>query len=146
MCNNQLGTQGTITKQDIANVSRMRNNTRTEVRSSMPMAMIIKFQNERARNYVFSNKKKLKGTGKVISEFLTIKKSALLKECHDKIPGTFAERSIWTHYGKILIKKRGDSTTTHEIKSTSDIGKFLREHQLTAREVSSHSSGQTHET
>ena len=78
--------------------------------------MVIRFENERARNRVFANRKHLKGTGKVISEFLTPKRSALLKECHDHIPGTFSMRSIWTHHGKIFVKKVGDNTIISEIK------------------------------
>ena len=77
----------------------------------------------------FSIRKKLKGSGKVITEFLTPKRSALLKECYDKIPGTFSERSIWTHFGKILVKKAGNTSTTYEIKSSNDIQKFLDTYQ-----------------
>ena len=43
-------------------------------------------------------------------------------------------RSIWTHYGKVLVRKCGQSNKTFEIKCSSDIGKFLTEHNLTARE------------
>ena len=99
--------------------------------------MLIKFQNEKARNLIFSNKKKLKGSGKVINEFLTPRRSALLKECYDTIPGTFSERSIWTHNGKILVRKNGSDNTTHEIKCTDNIQTFLAKHNLTARGASS---------
>ena len=92
--------------------------------------MIIKFQNEKARNDVYSNKKKLKGSGKIISEFLTCKKSDLLKRCYDTIPGSFSERSIWTHHGKILVRKAGSDTRTCEIKSEIDIKKFLDAHGM----------------
>ena len=98
--------------------------------------MIIKFQNEKARNRVFSNKSKLKGTGKIMSELLTPKKSALLKECIELIPGSYHDRSIWTHYGKILVRKSGTSTKTYEIKSGNDIRKFLAEHNLSVRDTS----------
>ena len=57
LCSTTL--QEEISKHDIANVSCLRGN-----RSSRPNAMVIKFQNERARNRVFFNKKKLKGSGK----------------------------------------------------------------------------------
>ena len=134
LCNEKLSLQEQITKQDIANASRLKRKGRTETRSSKPAALVIRFQNEKARDRVFSNKSKLKGSGKVISEFLTPRKSALLKECHEKIPGSFRERSIWTHFGKVLVKKHGDSTKTFEIKCSNDITKFLTEHNLTARE------------
>ena len=137
LCNSQLGTP--ISKDDIANVSRIKGNTNNNNssnntgRANRPKLMVIKFQNEKARNTVYSNKKKLKGTGKIISEFLTRKKSDLLKRCYDTIPGTFAERSIWTHYGKILVRKAGSTTRTYEIKSDIDIKKFLDAHGMAAQ-------------
>ena len=140
LCNNHLELPENITKNDIANVSRIKgnnNNNNTSNnnagRSNKPKLMVIKFQNEKARNIVFSNKKKLKGTSKVISEFLTRKKSDLLKKCYDKIPGSFTERSIWTHFGKILVRKAGSDTKTFEIKSDIDIDKFLHAHGMSAR-------------
>ena len=85
---------------------------------------------------MFKNKKHLKGSGNVITEFLTRRKNDLLKQCYEKIPGTFSERSIWTHFGKILIKKAGQRTKTFEIKSTADIDKFLTIHSLESRDSS----------
>ena len=105
--------------------------------------MIIKFQNEKARDRVFKNKKQLKGSGKVITEFLTKRKAELLKKCYDMIPGRFSERSIWTHYGKILVKKAGDRTTTYEIKSINDIERFLKNHNLVPRDSSQEASQET---
>ena len=96
--------------------------------------MLIKFQNEKARSLIFSNKKKLKGSGKIINEFLTPRRSALLKECYDLVPGTFKDRSIWTHNGRILIRKCGDGYATCEIKCKDDIMLFLAKHNLTARD------------
>ena len=84
LCNSSLELPESITKQDIANVSRMKGNNNTSNndtgRSARPKLMVIKFQNEKIRNSVYSHKKKLKGSGKVISEFLTRKKSALQKK------------------------------------------------------------------
>lgn len=135
VCNTQLNMPTQITRQDIVNVSRIKGKDRSDVRSGRPTSMIIRFQNEKARNCVFMNKKKLKGSGKVISEFLTPKKSALLKECYDTIPGTFQDRSIWTHFGKVLVRKSGTSSTIREIKSSQDIQNFLSEHNLSVRET-----------
>ena len=119
-----------ISKADIANVSRLKRSSGTSAKPSM---MVIRFQNQKARERVFKHKKNLKHTGKVISEFLTPRKSALLKECHDKVPGTFSDRSIWTHHGKILIKKVGTNDTPLEIKTSNDIGLFLQKHGLVPR-------------
>ena len=134
LCNSKLGMSENITKEDIANVSRIKVNP-SENRSNQKDKMIIKFQNEKARNRVFKNKKHLKGSGNVITEFLTRRKNELLKQCYDKIPGTFADRSIWTHHGKILIKKAGERTKTFEIKSATDIDRFLSNHNLESRDT-----------
>ena len=132
-----LGLGDSITKDDISSVSRLKGNYRnavTRTATTKPNAMLIKFQNEKARNLIFSNKKQLKGSGKVINEFLTPRRSALLKECYDLVPGTFKDRSIWTHNGRILIRKSGDGNTTCEIKYKDDIMLFLAKHNLTARD------------
>ena len=62
LCDSQLGLP--ISKDDIANVSRMKTNTNNNNsnnstgRTNRPKLMVIKFQNEKARNSVYSNKKK----------------------------------------------------------------------------------------
>ena len=132
-CNDKLRLSENISKDDIANITRIRSNDRNTGGSNRPNPMVIRFQNEKARNSVFANKKYLKGTGKVISEFLTPKRNAILKECYDRIPGTFSQRSIWTHHGKILVKQVGNTTKIREIKSSNDINKFLSDHGLTER-------------
>ena len=133
LCNSKLRMPVNITKEDIANVSRIKVNN-SEGRSGQTDKMIIKFQNEKARQKVFTHKKHLKGSGKVITEFLTRRKNELLKQCYAKIPGSFADRSIWTHYGKIFIKKAGNRTKTFEIKASSDIDKFLMDYNLDPRD------------
>ena len=45
-----------------------------------------------------------------------------------------AGANIWTHYGKVLMRKCGQSNKTFEIKCSNDIARFLAEHNLTARE------------
>ena len=74
---------------------------------------------------VFKNKKKLKGSGIVISELLTSKRSALFKRCLERIPGDRNTRSIWTDNCKILVKFGRDSTL--QIKSEEDINKLIRD-------------------
>ena len=134
LCNNDLSLTDPISKDDIANVSRLRSKGPREARTDKPDAMLVKFQNEKARNKVFSNKSKLKGSGKVISEFLTQKKNMMLKKCRETIPGSLQDRSIWTHNGKILVRMNSTSAKTFEIKSNNDLHRFLAEHNLTACE------------
>ena len=77
---------------------------------------------------VFTNKKKLKGSGIVISELLTKKRSALLKRCIEKLPGDRTERSIWTDNGKILVKYGREMTRL--INNEQDLAKITRDFSL----------------
>ena len=88
--------------------------------------MLVKFTDDRYRDIVFKQKKKLANSGTVMTELLTPKRSALLKKCYDKITGTKTERSIWTDGGRILVKKTG-SEIVH-IAKESDIETFLQKH------------------
>ena len=138
LCNNKLHLDETITKEHIADVTRMKTNKRNETRQGKPESLIIKFKNEKTRNKVFAHKKNLKGSTNVISEFLTQRKTSLLKDVHEKIPGTFRERSIWTHHGKILVKMAGDNNKIHEIKSSMDIDNFRNKHQPASQPSATH--------
>ena len=70
---------------------------------------------------IFRKKKGLKGTGIVITEFLTPTRSTLLKKCFEKIPG---EKSIWTDNGRILVKLNGQEDISH-IANDSELDNFL---------------------
>ena len=48
-------------------------------------------------------------------------RSALLKQCIDKIPGG---KSIWTDTGRILVKLQGKTDIDH-IANELDLNKFL---------------------
>ena len=50
LCNVDLNLTDPISKHDIANVSRLRGKGRSEARTDKPDAMLVKFQNEKARN------------------------------------------------------------------------------------------------
>ena len=90
---------------------------------SKPQSLIVKFAKDRYRDVVFKNKKKLKGSGTVISELLTSKRSALFKKCLERIPGDRNTRSIWTDNCKILVKFGRDQTL--QIHSEEDINKLI---------------------
>merc|ERR1712240_143814 len=62
LARNKLQLGDSININDIASVSRLKGNYRNAVNrtaTSKPNAMLIKVQNEKARNLIFSNKKKL---------------------------------------------------------------------------------------
>ena len=70
---------------------------------------------------IFRNRKGLKGTGIVITEFLTPTRSALLKKCLEKIPG---DKSIWTDNGRVLVKLHGQEGISH-IANELELENFL---------------------
>ena len=95
---------------------------------SKPQGLIVKFSQDRFRDVVFTNKKKLKGSGTVISELLTKKRSAFLKRCIEKLPGDRTERSIWTDSGKILVKYGREMTKL--INNEQDLAKITRDFSI----------------
>ena len=70
--------------------------------------MVVKFNKDRHRDMIFKNKREMKGSGITITEFLTSKRSALLKQCIDKIPGG-PNRAVWTDNRRIYEKYSKDS-------------------------------------
>ena len=91
-----------------------------------PRPLVVKFTDPKYRDIVYKKKKALKNSGIVITEYLTKKRSALLKLCFDKIPGSNTERSIWTDNGRILVKLIGKDIV--HIKDVHDLNTFLQEH------------------
>ena len=109
----------------IAKIHRLHRPNHLPQDPSKPQSLIVKFAKDRYRDEVFKNKKNLKGSGTVISELLTSKRSALFKRCLERIPGDRDTRSIWTDNCKILVKFGRDSTL--QIKSEEDINKLIRD-------------------
>ena len=66
-----------------------------------PRAIIVKFCSYRNRRLVFINKKRLKGTGVMITESLTKARMKLVKEVH-KIVG---DGNTWNSDGNVFAKK-----------------------------------------
>ena len=133
MCENNLSLDNSSVnniKNQIVKIYRLRNNRsgvadddREQHSRNTSRALLVKFSDDRYKDLVFRKKKHLKGTGIVISEFLTSRRSALLKKCRDKIPGSFTERSIWTDNGRILAKKSGCEIV--HIRTENDLDKFI---------------------
>ncbi|CAL4133018.1 unnamed protein product, partial [Meganyctiphanes norvegica] len=123
LCNSKFSAQN-ITSDHIAKIHRVQRNPHSTVDANRPLALIVKFSKDRYRDSLFRNKKHLKGSGITISELLTSKRSKLLKKCIERIPGSFADRSIWTDYGKILVKLESHQRATH-ITSENDLNEFV---------------------
>lgn len=73
----------------------------------MHRPIIVKFVSYQARNLVFSNKKLLKGTGKIIREDLTKIRLQLLKSAINK----FGTPNVWTSDGRIIINSKNQKIT-----------------------------------
>ena len=91
-----------------------------------PRPLVVRFTDHKYRDIVYKKKKALKNSGIVITEYLTKRRSNLLKLCFEKVPGSNTERSIWTDNGKILVKLIGKDIV--HIKDINDLNLFLREH------------------
>ena len=107
-------------------VSRNDRNSQVVINTSKPRPLVVRFTDPKYRDIVYKKKKALKSSGIVITEYLTKKRSALLKLCFDKIPGSNMERSIWTDNGRILVKLTGKDIV--HIKDIQDLNTFLQEH------------------
>ena len=65
-----------------------------------PRPIIVKFVRYNVRGRVFREKRKLKGTGKTITESLTTKRIGQLNDAREK----FGFHNVWSYDGKILYK------------------------------------------
>ena len=110
-----------ITK--IYRLGKLQNENDNDASNRKPRPLLVRSVDDNIRNLVFKQKKQLKGTGIVISEYLTPTRSALLKKCYEKIPGSVTQRSIWTDNGRILVKKTGGNIVN--ITKELDITTFL---------------------
>ena len=62
--------------------------------------IIVKFARYNVRGRVFREKRKLKGTGKSITESLTTKRTGQLNDAREK----YGFNNVWSYDGKILYK------------------------------------------
>ena len=118
-------TQSDIIKSNIVNIHRIRESLvkrNTTTPNNKPRPLLVKFNSEKVKNMIFRKKRYLKGTGIVITEFLTPTRSTLLKKCFEKIPG---EKSIWTDNGRILVKLHGQEDISH-IANDLELHNFLK--------------------
>ena len=65
--------------------------------------IVLKFASKESRDRVLKNRRQLKSTGVSITEQLTLRKAALLKQASDLVKSQKLE-AAWSHDGKILIK------------------------------------------
>ena len=107
-------------------VARNERTHQTVSDTGKPRPLVVRFTDHKYRDIVYKKKKALKNSGIVITEYLTKKRSKLLKLCFDKVPGSNTERSIWTDNGRILVKLTGKDIV--HIKDLNDLNTFIQEH------------------
>ena len=112
-------------KDNIAKLIRIKRSNQASGSATGPSraeTMIVKFKEERHRDILFRNKKKLAKSGTTFTELLPHRRRQLLNKCIQELP--FENRSVWTDGGKILVSyERGSNNIVH-IKSAEDIEKL----------------------
>jgi len=98
-----------MTREQICRVHRT-----GKIKSNKPRGIIIKFVSYKQRSLVFQNKKKLKGSGIIITEDLTKNRLSLYKTACD----VYGPRNTWSKDGCILVNFEG---TIKRINNPSDI-------------------------
>ena len=105
---------------DIEKLVRVKPKSQLAVRNQEKAeTMIVKFKQEKHRETLFRNKRKLAGSGTTFTELLPPRRKQLLNKCIQELP--IENRSLWTDGGKVLVAyERGSNNITH-IKSSKDI-------------------------
>lgn len=99
----------TISEDQIESCYRLKSNKKPG-----PKPILITFTSKSARDVIFYNKSKLKGSKMVIKEYLTIKRYKLLIEAGNSL----GYLNVWTNGGQVMAKCDGK---VHKINSNSDI-------------------------
>ena len=92
---------------------------RSSMQNPRPRPIIVKLNSYKKRKEIITNRKKLKGSGIVIAEDLTIKNQELLSKARE----SKHIKSAWSSDGRIiaLISASGDKNITKLIASEEDI-------------------------
>ena len=109
-----------MTANDIDKLIRIKHKSQSDGRANdKAETMIVKFKQEKHRDILFRNKRKLAGSGTTFTELLPPRRKLLLNKCIQELP--IENRSLWTDGGKVLVAYgRGSSNITH-IRSPKDI-------------------------
>ena len=87
-------------KIDEIDIDRSHRIGRYDKTKKKPRPIIVKFVRYNVRGRVFREKRKLKGTGKTITESLTTKRIGQLNDAREK----YGFNNVWSYDGKILYK------------------------------------------
>jgi hypothetical protein len=111
-----------LTPSDVNAVHRLpRQQPQSSTSHAKPPPIIVQFTSRKVRNAVLQNRRNLKGKGFSITEQLTAKKSALLRQATDYVTSGQI-KGCWSQEGKIIVKTRNDRTTV--VTSVEDIQKL----------------------
>ena len=122
-CNDKMSDSINMTPDKIAKLYRVKRGSNSNVDPAKPETMIVKLNNEKDKEKLYKNKRKLKNSGTTFTELLPNRRKLLLNKCYELIPNH--DRSIWTDNCKILVAIRNEPIT--HIKSIRDIETLVRE-------------------
>lgn len=112
ICNNKIEVQ--VKKDDLNQCYRV---GKKKLDSDKPRPVAVQFLRRWNRDAVFVNKRKLKGTKLLVTEFLSLENLILFKQAR-KIYG----KSVWTHNGIVYRDVKGQKTVINceqELKNVS---------------------------
>ena len=117
-CRERLGVQ--LLERDIDSAHRLGPKRTDQEGKVIHRPIIVKFSTYRVRQQVFTNKKKLKGTGFAIFENLTKRNADLYKE----VKTVAGLKNVWTSDGKIMTFNKDGKV--FRVNSRSEISNVRR--------------------
>jgi hypothetical protein len=119
---NSLIPEAHLEKSDISVVHRLQSSASTSTASPRPPAIIVRFTRKSVRNDLLLRRKQLKGKSVSISEHLTSRRAAMLKQA-----STLVTRgqlmAAWTKDGKVTVKTTSNRIIV--ISTESDLNQFV---------------------
>ena len=112
-----------MSPEKISKIYRVKRGTNSRADPSKPETMIVKLNNDKHKDALYKNNRKLNQSGTTFTELLPYRRKLLLNKCYELIPNQ--NRSIWTDNCKILVAIGKDQII--HIKSVKDIEKLIRE-------------------
>ena len=116
-----------INREDIIDAYLIGNPIDIDGKPKKSRPILVKFKENKTRNFVYRNKRKLRSVGQDSSESNRIfinknlcKESKALFRKANELKKEKNYRFIWTSYGKILLKKKKNDKTIC-IKCTNDL-------------------------
>jgi hypothetical protein len=119
---NSLIPEAHLEKSDISVVHRLQSSASTSAASPRPPAIIVRFTRKSVRNDLLLRRKQLKGKSVSISEHLTSRRAAMLKQA-SMLVTRGQLMAAWTKDGKVTVKTTSNRIIV--ISTESDLNQFV---------------------